>query len=81
MQWSLNTYQTCQEWELGRILDTAEATGYHGVELLMDYKQKHGFEWDTPREAWDGLKAPSRWERCCYLFTHKLPKFPLRKRR
>ena len=57
MKWSLNTYQTCQEWELGRILDTAEATGYHGVELLMDYKQKHGFEWDTPREAWDGLKA------------------------
>ena len=57
MKWSLNTYQTCQEWELGRILDTAEATGYHGVELLMDYKQKHGFEWDTPREAWDSLKA------------------------
>ena len=25
--------------------------------LLMDYEQKHGFEWDTPREAWDGLKA------------------------
>ena len=36
MKWSLNTYQTCQEWELGWILDTAEATGYHGVELLMD---------------------------------------------
>ena len=33
------------------------ATGYHGVELLMDYKQQHGFEWDTPRAAWDGLKA------------------------
>ena len=57
MRWSLNTYQTCQAWELGRILDTAEATGYHGVELLMDYEQQHGFEWDTPREAWDGLKA------------------------
>ena len=57
MKWSLNTYQTCQEWELGRILETAAATGYDGVELLMDYKQKHGFEWDTPREAWDGLKA------------------------
>ena len=57
MKWSLNTYQTCQEWELGRILDTAAATGYHGVELLMDYKQQHGFEWDTPRAAWDELKA------------------------
>ena len=57
MKWSLNTYQTCQDWELKRILDTAEATGYHGVELLMDYKQKHGFEWDTPKDAWDGLKT------------------------
>ncbi|MCG9127766.1 sugar phosphate isomerase/epimerase [Candidatus Poribacteria bacterium] len=57
MKWSLNTYQTCQDWELQRILDTAENTGYHGVELLMDYKQKHGFEWDTPEDQWDGLKA------------------------
>ena len=57
MKWALNTYQTCQDWELKRILDTAEATGYHGVELLMDYKQKHGFEWDTPENAWDGLKS------------------------
>lgn len=57
MKWSLNTYQTCQDWELKRILDTAEATGYHGVELLMDYKQKHGFEWDTPEEKWEGLKS------------------------
>lgn len=56
MKWALNTYQTCQDWELKRILDTAEATGYQGVELLMDYKQKHGFEWDTPEDAWDGLK-------------------------
>lgn len=57
MKWSLNTYQTCQEWELKRILDTAENTGYHGVELLMDYKQKHGFEWDTPKDQWEGLKS------------------------
>ncbi len=57
MRWSLNTYQTCQTWELGQILETAAATGYHGVELLMDYKQQHGFEWDTPREKWDSLKA------------------------
>ena len=51
MKWSLNIYQTCQDWELKRILETAEAIGYHGVELLMDYKQKHGFEWDTPKKA------------------------------
>ncbi len=57
MKWALNTYQTCQEWELARILETAEATGYHGVELLMDYQQKHGFEWNTPKEEWAGLKT------------------------
>ncbi len=57
MKWSLNTYQTCQEWELKRILEIAENTGYHGVELLMDYKQKHGFEWDTPKDQWEGLKS------------------------
>ena len=49
MKWSLNTYQTCQEWELGRILGTAATTGYQGVELLMDYKQQHGFEWNICR--------------------------------
>lgn len=57
MKWSLNTYQTCQEWELKRILETAENTGYHGVELLMDFRQKHGFEWDTPKDQWEGLKS------------------------
>ena len=57
MKWSLNTYQTCQEWELKRILETAENTGDHGVELLMDFKQKHGFEWDTPKDQWEGLKS------------------------
>lgn len=56
MKWSLNTYQTCQDWELSRILEVAETTGYHGVELLMDYKQKHGFEWDTPANQWGSLK-------------------------
>ena len=56
MKWSLNTYQTCQDWELSKILKIAEDTGYHGVELLMDYKQKHGFEWDTPEDQWGRLK-------------------------
>ena len=56
MKWSLNTYQTCQDWELSKILQIAEDTGYHGVELLMDYKQEHGFEWDTPEVQWGQLK-------------------------
>ena len=56
MKWSLNTYQTCQDWELSRILEVAEATGYHGVELLMDFEQRHGFEWNTPEDQWEGLK-------------------------
>ena len=56
MKWSLNTYQTCQDWELSKILKIAEDTGYHGVELLMDYEQKHGFEWDTPEDQWAKLK-------------------------
>ena len=56
MKWSLNTYQTCQDWELSKILQIAEDTGYHGVELLMDYEQKHGFEWDTPEDQWESLK-------------------------
>ena len=56
MKWSLNTYQTCQDWELSKILKIAEDTGSHGVELLMDYEQKHGFEWDTPEDQWERLK-------------------------
>lgn len=56
MKWSLNTYQTCQDWELSKILQIAEDTGYHAVELLMDYQQKHGFEWDTPEDRWGPLK-------------------------
>lgn len=56
MKWSLNTYQTAQDWELDKILTVAKATGYHGVEFLMDYKQLHCFEWDTPEEQWQGLK-------------------------
>ena len=43
MKWSLNTYQTCQEWELGRILDTAEATGYHGVEFVNGLRAEARF--------------------------------------
>ena len=56
MKWALNTYRVCQDWELDRILEVAEAAGYAGVELLMDYEQKHGFEWDTSEDRWQGLK-------------------------
>ena len=56
MKWALNTYQTCQDWELSQILEVAERTGYHGVELLMDYQQKHGLEWDTPEDRWQLIK-------------------------
>lgn len=56
MKWSLNTYQTAQDWDLEKTLTIAKATGYHGVELLMDFKQLHGFEWDTPEEQWQGLE-------------------------
>lgn len=56
MKWALNTYQTCQDWELSEILEVAERTGYHGVELLMDYQQKHGLEWDTPEDRWQLIK-------------------------
>ncbi|MBM3213614.1 sugar phosphate isomerase/epimerase [Candidatus Poribacteria bacterium] len=56
MKWSLNTYQTAQDWSLDETLRIAKVTGYDGVEFLMDFKQQHGFEWDTPRENWKPLK-------------------------
>ncbi|MFC1713778.1 sugar phosphate isomerase/epimerase family protein [Candidatus Poribacteria bacterium] len=56
MKWSLNTYQTGQDWELDYMIDVVKKTGHHGIEFLMDYNQKHGLEWDTPREKWDEVK-------------------------
>jgi len=56
MKWSLNTYQTGQDWELDHMIDIVKKTGYHGIEFLMDFEQKHGLEWDTPREKWDEVK-------------------------
>lgn len=56
MKWSLNTYQTAQDWELDYLIDIVKKTGYHGIEFLMDYDQKHGLEWDTPRKKWDEVK-------------------------
>jgi len=56
MKWSLNTYKTAQDWELDYLIEMAKKTGYHGIEFLMDYNQRHGLEWDTPRERWDEVK-------------------------
>lgn len=44
MKWSLNTYQTAQNWELDELLRQAKQAGFDGIEFLMDYKQKHGVE-------------------------------------
>ncbi|MFQ6039948.1 MAG: sugar phosphate isomerase/epimerase family protein [Candidatus Poribacteria bacterium] len=57
MKWSLNTYQTGQDWELGYLIDMVKKTGYHGIEFLMDYDQKHGLEWNAPCELWDKVKT------------------------
>jgi hypothetical protein len=56
MRWVMNTYQVAQEWTLDEMLDMAKKTGFDGMEFLMDFEQKHGFEWDTPEEQWEPLK-------------------------
>src|SRR5437763_5340988 len=44
MKWSLNTYQTAQNWELDELIRQAKAAGFDGIEFLMDFGQKHGVE-------------------------------------
>ena len=44
MKWSLNTYQTAQNWELDELIRQAKAAGFDGIEFLMDFDQKHGVE-------------------------------------
>jgi sugar phosphate isomerase/epimerase len=56
MKWCLNTYKTGQDWELDRLIDISKKCGYHGIEFLMDYKQKHGIEWDAPEELYKTVK-------------------------
>jgi sugar phosphate isomerase/epimerase len=51
MKWSLNTYQIGQDWELDYLIDIVKKTGYHGIEFLMDFNQKHGLEWNTVRNG------------------------------
>jgi len=67
MKWSLNTYQTGQDWELDYMIDIVKKTGYHGIEFLMDFNQKHGLEWNTPREKWDEVKV--KMESACLEFA------------
>lgn len=47
MKWVLNTYQTCQDWDVPRIIEVCLATGHEGIEFLMDFKQTHGIEADA----------------------------------
>jgi hypothetical protein len=44
MKWSLNTYQTAQNWELDELIRQSKAVGFDGIEFLMDFGQKHGVE-------------------------------------
>ena len=48
MKWVLNTYQTAQDWDVERIIEICQATGYEGVEFLQDFKQQHKLEADAP---------------------------------
>jgi sugar phosphate isomerase/epimerase len=57
MKWSLNTYKIGQDWELDFLIDMVKKTGYDGIEYLMDFDQKHGLEWDTPKENWGEYRA------------------------
>src|SRR5579862_6342706 len=49
MKWVLNTYQTAQDWDVDEMIAMCQKTGYQGIEFLQDFKQKHGWEWDTDR--------------------------------
>lgn len=49
MKGAPNAYQTAQD-------RSPSETFYEGVAFLMDFKQPHGFEWNTPRENWKPLK-------------------------
>jgi hypothetical protein len=50
MKWTLNTYEVGQHWELDHLIEMCQQTGYPYIEFLMDFKQPHGLEWDTPEE-------------------------------
>lgn len=56
MKWTLNTYQVGQEWETDHLIEMCQKTGYPYIEILMDFQQPHGLEWDTPRERYAETK-------------------------
>ena len=49
MKWTLNTYEVGQKWRLDTLIEMCVKTGYPFIEFLMDFKQPHGLEWDTPK--------------------------------
>src|SRR3712207_5092341 len=49
MKWVLNTYQTAQDWTVDEMIEMVRKTGYQGIEFLQDFKQKHGWEWNTDK--------------------------------
>ena len=52
MKWTLNTYEVGQEWDVDHLIEMCAKTGYPYIEFLMNFKQPHGLEWDTPRERY-----------------------------
>ena len=58
MKWSLNTYQTAQNWEIDELLRQAQSAGFDGIEFLMDYKQKHGVEANADAGWLQTVKRP-----------------------
>jgi hypothetical protein len=57
MKWTLNTYEVAQKWELDHLIEMCAKTGYPYIEFLMDFKQPHGLEWDTPKERFAEVKG------------------------
>ena len=57
MKWTLNTYEVGQEWDVDHLIEMCAKTGYPYIEFLMDFKQPHGLEWDTPRERYAEVKG------------------------
>src|SRR3954451_14413687 len=55
MKWVLNSYQTCQDWDVDRIIEICTQAGYAGIELLMDYGQRHAVEADATPEYVEGV--------------------------
>jgi sugar phosphate isomerase/epimerase len=49
MKWVLNTYQTAQDWTVDEMIAIVSKTGYQGIEFLQDFKQTHGWEWDSDK--------------------------------